>query len=77
MGFEYIKKQLPSLAVPPLRFAVEKSPANPGFHYRLGLAYSQTANIAAARRGLQHALKLKPDFEGAEDARKLLGTLGQ
>ena len=76
LGFVYIKKQLPSLAIPPLRLAVEKVPGNPLFHYHLGLAYSQTGDKAAARQALEQALKLKPDFEGAEDARKVLGTLG-
>ena len=76
LGFVHIKKQLPSMAIPPLRLAVEKVPANPGFHYRLGLAYSQIGDRAAARRELEQALKLKADFEGAEDARKVLRSLG-
>ena len=70
LGFVYLKKQLPSLAVPPLRLAVEKAPGNPLFHYHLGLAYSQNGDKAAARRELEQALKLKADFEGADDARK-------
>ena len=72
----YLKKQLPSLAIPPFRFALEKAPDNPAFHYHLGLAYSQTGDKAAARQSLERALKLKADFEGAEDARKVLRTLG-
>ena len=75
-AFVYLKKQLPSLAIPPLRLAVEKDPANPAFHYRLGLAYSQTGDKVSARQALEQALKLKADFEGAEDARKVLRTLG-
>ena len=76
LGFVYLKKQLPALAIPPLRLAVEKDPGNPAFHYHLGLAYSQTGDKAAARQALEQALKLKPDFEGAEDAKKVLSTLG-
>ena len=76
LAFVYIKKQLPSLAIPPLRLALEKDPANPAFHYHLGLAYSQTGDKAAARQSLERALELKADFDGAEDARKVLRTLG-
>ncbi len=76
LAFVYLRKQLPSLAIPLLRLAVDKDPANPAFHYHLGLAYSQTGNKAAARQALERALRLKPDFEGAEDARKVLQTLG-
>jgi predicted Zn-dependent protease len=76
LAFVYLKKQLPALAIPPLKLAVAKNPAKPAFHYRLGLAYSQTGDKASARQALERALKLNPDFEGAADARKLLKTLG-
>lgn len=76
LGFVYIKKQLPSLAIPPLRLAVEKGPANALFHYHLGLAYSQNGDKVAARQALEKALKLKADFEGADEARQVLKTLG-
>ena len=56
--------------------AAEKVPGNPTFQYHLGLAYAQTGDKAAAREALGRALKLKPDFEGAEDARQVLRTLG-
>ena len=75
LGFVYLKKQLPSLAIPPLRLAVEKAPGNLLFHYHLGLAYSQTGDKAEARRELEQALKLKADFDGADEARALLGAL--
>ena len=76
LGYVYLKKQLPSLAIPPFRFALEKAPDNPAFHYHLGLAYAQTGDKVSARASLERALKLKPDFDGAEDARKVLKTLG-
>src|SRR5450759_4361700 len=76
LAFVYLKKQLPSLAIPPLRLAVEKAPANPAIHYHLGLAYSQIGDKVAARQALERALKLKADFDGADDARKVLRTLG-
>jgi Flp pilus assembly protein TadD len=76
LALVYIRKQLGSLAIPLLRLAVEKRPNEPVFHYHLGLAYSQTGDTRAARQALERALKLKPDFESAEDARKVLRSLG-
>ena len=75
LAFVYMKKQLASLAIPLLLQAVAKEPANAEYQYHLGLAYSQTGKKAEARKALEQALKLKADFEGAEDARKALGSL--
>ncbi len=76
LAFVYIKKQLPALAIPLLSLAIGKEPGNPAYHYHLGLAYSQTGDKAGARKALEQALKLKPDFDGAVDARRLLKSLG-
>jgi Flp pilus assembly protein TadD len=76
LAFVYLKRQIPSLAIPLLRLALQKDSRNPAFHYHLGLAYSQTGDKAAARQALEQALRLKADFNGAEDARKLLRSLG-
>ncbi|HTV01346.1 MAG TPA: tetratricopeptide repeat protein [Luteitalea sp.] len=75
LAYVYIQKQLPALAIEPLKLAVDKVPSRPAFHYRLGLAYAQTGNKDAARKSLQQALQLQTDFPQAEDARKLLATL--
>lgn len=69
LGFIYLKKQIPSLAVPPMLIAVEKDPQNPTYHYRLGQAYLETGNKAKAKDALEQALKLKSDFP---EARALL-----
>jgi len=75
LGFVYLKKQLPLLAIQPLRLAVAKVPGNPAYHYRLGLAYSQAGDKGAARQELEQALRLKADFEGADEARSILKSL--
>jgi Flp pilus assembly protein TadD len=75
LGFVYLKKDLPSLAIPPLKLAIDKDPNNPVFHYHLGLAYSRTGDSAAARQTLERALKLQGDFAGADDAKKVLQAL--
>jgi len=76
LAFVYIKKQMPLLAIPLLTQAVGKDPGNPSYHYHLGLAHSLAGDKAAARRELEQALKLKADFDGADEARKLLRSLG-
>ena len=76
LGYVYLKKQLPQLAIPPLRLAISKEPGNPTYHFRLGQALAQTGDKAGARKALEQALRLRPDFDGAEEARALLRTLG-
>jgi Flp pilus assembly protein TadD len=75
LGYIYYKKNLPALALPPLRASVEKDPANAGFHYHLGLAYAQAGESALARQSLTKALSLKLDEKGAQDARAVLDSL--
>jgi tetratricopeptide (TPR) repeat protein len=81
LAYVYIKKQLGALAVPLLKQAIakqaaDKQPEDPSYFYHLGLALSQTGDKAGAREALDRALRLKADFEGAEDARQVLKTLG-
>jgi tetratricopeptide (TPR) repeat protein len=75
LGFVYLKKNLATLAVPPLRLSVEKDPKNPVYHYRLGVAYSKTGDKDGARKELQEALKLNATFPGADDAKQILASL--
>ena len=57
--------------------ARDRAPSNPLYHYHLGLAYAKQGDHDRARAALQRALKLKPDFNGAEDARAQLAALDQ
>lgn len=75
LGYVYIKKNLATLAVGPLRLSVEQDPTNPLYLYRLGLAYSKTGDKVAARKALEGALKLNQTFPGADEARQLLASL--
>jgi tetratricopeptide (TPR) repeat protein len=75
LGWIYYKKNLPNLALPPLVKSVEKGPDNPEYHFHLGLAYSKTGDAQKARTHLERALKLKPDFKGADEARRVLSGL--
>lgn len=73
LGWVYYKKGLPALAVPPLTRSVERQPDSPVYHYHLGVAQLEAGNQAAGRRALEQALRLKKDFDGADDARRRLG----
>jgi Tfp pilus assembly protein PilF len=72
LGWIYYKQQLPGLAVPELLRSVEKNPANPVYQYHLGLARLAAGDTEKGRESLQRALKLQPNFPGAEDARAAL-----
>jgi len=81
LAYVYIRKQLGALAVPLLKQAIakqasDKRPEEPAYYYHLGLALAQTGDKAGAKQALERALNLKPDFDGADDARKALSTLG-
>jgi Tfp pilus assembly protein PilF len=75
LGYVYLKKGLPGLAVPPFEEAVEKDPGNPLYRYRLGLAFAQSGNKTRAKEEIERALSIKRDFDGATDAKKLLQEL--
>jgi tetratricopeptide (TPR) repeat protein len=75
LGWIYYKKNLPTLAIPPLESSVEKAPENPLYQFHLGLAYAKAGRSSDARRALELALKLKPDFDGADEARSTLAFL--
>jgi tetratricopeptide (TPR) repeat protein len=75
LGWVYYKKDLRELAVKTLENSVGKDPKNVMFQYHLGLAYAKAGQSIKARRALEEALRLKPDFDGADEARKALASL--
>jgi putative PEP-CTERM system TPR-repeat lipoprotein len=75
LGFIYYKKNLPALAIPPLRASVEKDPTNAVYHYHLGLAYARSGDNSQALESLNRALSLAPNFDGAQDALTVLNSL--
>jgi len=74
LGFIYYKKNLASLAISTLKVSAAKDPNNALYHYHLGLAYASSGDAQQARGSLTRALALKPDFDGADQARRLLGS---
>lgn len=75
LGWVYFKRGVLALAVTNLEQAVQLDGTNPLYAYHLGVAYAKQGSDAKARRALQRALALKPDFERAEDAKRILATL--
>jgi tetratricopeptide (TPR) repeat protein len=75
LGFIYYKKDLLSLAISTLKKSAEKDSGNALYQYHLGLAYAKAGDAARARPLLTRALALKPDFDGAREARVVLGSL--
>ena len=76
LGFVYYKKQLYTLAIPPYEAAVQRVPANAEYQFRLGMAYAKAGDWQKGKRALTEALRLKPDFPGADEARKTLAQIG-
>jgi Flp pilus assembly protein TadD len=75
LGWIYYKRGLGTLAVAPLLESVQRDPNNPVYHYHLGLVYAKNGDNAHARQSLQQALALKADFDGAQDAKRVLASL--
>ena len=61
--------------VPHRAVSAEKEPQNPSFQYHLGMAYFATGDRPRAKEALEKALRLKPDFVEAGDARKILAQM--
>jgi len=75
LGWVYVQKALPMLAIPHLEDAVRAAPANPMYRYHLGIAYHRADMASQAREELTKALRLAQTFPGAEDAQRTLQSL--
>jgi len=76
LGWIYYQKKMAAQAVSHLETSVEKSPNDATHAYHLGMAYVQTGDWSKARAALKRAFTLKPDFEGAAEAKKALAMIG-
>jgi tetratricopeptide (TPR) repeat protein len=76
LGWVYYKKGLSTLAVAAFQRSVQLQPDNASYVGHLGLAYAQSGDKVKARQSLERALKLKADFDGADEARKVLKSIG-
>jgi len=72
LGWVYYRKGLWQHAITSFERAIAKAPGNPVYQYHLGLAHLKQGNDEQGRAALKRALAIKPDFNGADDARKAL-----
>ena len=72
LGWVYYKKNLADLAIPAFESSVQTSPKDPTYRYHLGLAYAKAGRLAKAMEALDEALRQKPDFPEAAEARRAL-----
>ena len=75
LGWIYYKKGMATRAIESFENSTLKAPTNPVYAYHLGLAYQKNGDTVKARAELERALKLKPDFDGAAEAKKILGSM--
>jgi Tfp pilus assembly protein PilF len=75
LGWVYYKKQVSTLAIRSLKRAVDLDARNPVHQFHLGMAYASEGQDKNARKTLQTALKISNDFEGADEARRVIATL--
>jgi Flp pilus assembly protein TadD len=76
LGWIYHKKGLSAMGVAPLLQSVQKDPANPNYHFHLGMAYLGSGDKVKGRAALQKALSLDPNFSEAAEARQRLNGGG-
>jgi Tfp pilus assembly protein PilF len=72
LGWIYYLKGSYLNAIAELQDSVEIEPENALINYHLGLAYSKNNQPDQAREYLEKALKIAPNFRGAEEARTVL-----
>ncbi len=76
LGWVYYKRGQYREALPLLQEAAKNLPDNPAVRYHLGMVHYRLGNYQEARQELLAALRLKQDFQGSEEARRVLGELG-
>jgi tetratricopeptide (TPR) repeat protein len=75
LGWIYYKKGMQTRAIESFENSTLKQPTNALYAYHLGLAYYKNGDTAKAKTELERALRLKPDFDGAQDAKKILSSI--
>ena len=68
LGWVYYQRHLSGQAIARFEQSVAADPANPVYHYHLGLAYSRNGDQERARASLRRALELNPGFGDAKQA---------
>jgi tetratricopeptide (TPR) repeat protein len=75
LGLIYYRRNLFAFSISAFEDAVKYAPANPEYHYRLGLALSKNNDPVRAKASFRTALALNPAFPGSVDAVAQLAAL--
>jgi tetratricopeptide (TPR) repeat protein len=80
LGWVLYKKGLYPMAVSSFQDAIKLNMKsgrgeNPTYHYHLGLAYQKTRHAAQAKKELEKALEINPNYSDAEGVKKALAEL--
>jgi tetratricopeptide (TPR) repeat protein len=75
LAWVYYQKGLYDLAADLFQEALKKAPDNPTYHYHLGMVYQKQNNKAAARKHLQRALQLNPNYPAGGQIRQVLSQM--
>ena len=75
LGWIYYKKGLYGSAVQEFSESLEKLPDNAIVNFHLGAALFQKGEKADAKAYLEKALALNSDFDGADEARRMLSEI--
>lgn len=77
IGWIYYRKGMHAQAVRHLELSVKRDPSDPATHYHLGMAYLGLGEVIKGKKALTDALSRSTTFEGAGEARKMLGGDGR
>jgi tetratricopeptide (TPR) repeat protein len=76
LGWIYYKKDLPALAIEPLRRSVAKDGKNATYHFHLGMVYLRAGDNRSGRESLRKAIELGLDSpEDAAAAQRALASI--
>jgi tetratricopeptide (TPR) repeat protein len=75
LGWVYFKKGLYDSAISEFSDSLQKIPDNAIVNYHLGMALYKKGDADNARSQLEKALSLSQNFDGAEEAKKVLSEM--
>ncbi len=74
LGWAYYHQGAYSSAIDMLQQAVSENSKNATFHYHLGMAYEKASKYAMAKKELEDALQINPNYAQADEIRKVLAS---
>jgi Flp pilus assembly protein TadD len=75
LGWVYYRQGSFQSAIQTLKESVRLDSKNPVYHFHLGMSYFKAGDKANAKVSLSEALRLSPNFSGADEARSTMAKL--